>query len=178
MMQPWQVILNALLFQATWLSAALLSDAVAGLCLIGLLASLTFSVIPLRAMLLGMSWAVLSGFSMDVFFNYLGLYRFDVSREVVPNTAMPIYLLVMWIGFAASLYVSVHWLMAKKVLFVLLCSVMGPLSYVAGRELGIIDFANEHIVFMVVGWGVWAVFFIWLYARLNRFANANIGESV
>lgn len=163
MMQTWQVIVNALLFQATWLSAALLSDAVAGLCLIILFASLAFSVMPLRAMLLGITWAVLSGFTMDGFFNYVQIYGFDGSRAALPLTDMPVYLLIMWMGFAASLYVSLNWLVLNKTLFIFSCAVMGPLSYIAGRQLGIIQFDNAHIVLMVFAWGVWASLFVGLY---------------
>lgn len=177
-MKTWQLVLNAILFQATWLSAALLSDSIAALFLILVLASLRFSNTPLAPMTLGLLVAVLSGFSMDGFFNYAGLYSFDASRSVVPLTAMPIYLLIMWVGFAASLYVSLNWLVVKKSVFVLACALMGPLSYLAGRQLGIIDFANGHLIFMVLAWGLWAGFFVWLYARLNRFAHDNIGESV
>jgi len=54
----------------------------------------------------------------------------------------PYWILAMWALFATTLNVSMSWLKGKPGLAVLLGAVFGPLSYMAGRRLGALEFVD------------------------------------
>jgi len=61
----------------------------------------------------------------------------------VPATELaPYWILAMWALFATTLNVSMGWLKGKPGLAVLLGAVFGPLSYMAGRRLGALEFVD------------------------------------
>jgi len=68
----------------------------------------------------------------------------------------PYWILAMWALFATTLNVSMSWLRGRPGLAVLLGALFGPLSYMAGRRLGALEFADFQAgtLALAVTWAV------------------------
>jgi len=68
----------------------------------------------------------------------------------------PYWILAMWALFATTLNVSMGWLKGKPGLAVLLGAVFGPLSYMAGRRLGAVEFVDFQAATLALA-AIWAL---------------------
>ena len=76
--------------------------------------------------------AALLGLAMDLGWQRLGLLAFHGTL----GAGIPPGLVVLWLLFATTFAHSLAWLHERLALAALLGAVLGPLSYVAGVELG------------------------------------------
>lgn len=166
-MKQWGLILNVVLFQLTWASAALLDEVYALICLCLLLSTLIFSALPRDSIIKRMLLAVLLGVLMDAVMSYLGVYVFS-ENILIPVLNIPLWLLIMWVGFACSLCVSLNWAINKPVIFILLCAAFGPASYFLGVKLNIIVIAEAALLYVAIVWGIWAGCFLFLDKHLRQ----------
>lgn len=133
-------VLNAILYQLGWLACVVGGNAWAlalgGVCLV-----LHWRLVDRSAH----AWsfiavAALLGLAMDIGWQRLGLIEFnDVSIGSVPP-----WLGMLWLLFASTLMHSLAWLQTRLWLAAVLGGVAGPLSYVAGLELGAASSAMPH----------------------------------
>lgn len=125
-------VLNALLYQAGWLA-----------CVAG---GNTWAL-PAGALILALHWwlvdrsargwafvlvTALLGLAMDLGWQRLGLLEFHGTLAA----GIPPWLVMLWLLFATTFAHALAWLQARLGLAALLGAVFGPLSYVAGVELG------------------------------------------
>ena len=151
------VLTNALLFQILWFSAILgqgywslipLSFMFVHLFSMG--KYLTISLIPLVVL------AVI-GVVFDSIFNYAGVYQFSSESLSLPFLGIPVWLATLWLGFCLTLPVSLAWLIKKPYLFVIGCALLGPMSYLAGRRLEALNFADANIWLLAIEWCVFSI---------------------
>lgn len=163
-------LLNAILFQMMWFSAALLSDELA----LGVLGVLVVHFIwashLARDLSLGKGFVVLVAFLIGLAIDYslknAGIYEFDTSRTWLGS--LPVWLVIMWAGFSFTLYGSLEWLLAKPIAFVFCCAIFGPFSYWVGMNIGIVRFFIEDLVVISCLWIVWGAAVGFLHHSLNR----------
>jgi len=97
------------------------------------------------------------GVLMDFSFISLGFFSFP-ANEVNPGITdvrlfdMPVWLVVLWLGFVLTLQHSLQWIRAKKYVCMMAFSLFGTMSYVAGRRFDVIQFSNEMILCLLLGW--------------------------
>ena len=78
----------------------------------------------------------------------------------------PLWIIYMWLGFAATVNHSMYWLEDKIIITVLFGLVFGPLSYMAGVKFGALEFVFPFISMIVIGI-TWA-FILPLLFNLNK----------
>lgn len=68
----------------------------------------------------------------------------------------PLWIISMWLGFAATINHSLGWLDGKWFFAFLLGAIFGPLSYLAGLKFGAINFQMSvfTIVILALVWGI------------------------
>ena len=125
-------VLNAILYQAGWLA-----------CVVG---GNTWAL-PAGALILALHWwlvdrsargwafiavSALLGLALDLGWQRLGLLEFHGTL----GAGIPPWLVLLWLLFATTFAHSLAWLHERLALGALLGAVLGPLSYVAGVELG------------------------------------------
>jgi hypothetical protein len=125
-------VLNAILYQCGWLA-----------CVAG---GNTWAL-PAGALILALHWrladrsargwafiavAALLGLAMDLGWQRLGLLDFRGPLA----SGIPPWLAMLWLLFATTFAHSLAWLQARLGLAALLGAAFGPLSYLAGIELG------------------------------------------
>ena len=167
-----QNIIQFILFQITWITAAL------GFTWFG---SDIWSIVPLVLLGVTVLWspverfkkmiivmAVIMGIGMDASLSLLGVYHFPEGREALPFIDLPYWLLIMWAGFSVTLVGSTLWLLNRTVPFVIFCGVFGPFSYWIGMKLGIIEFQLQWLPLMIALWSVWGWMMVWSWGLLGQ----------
>ncbi|MFT7184732.1 MAG: hypothetical protein ACI84K_000098 [Pseudohongiellaceae bacterium] len=157
--EKWQILLNALLFQCLWFSI-MVFDKFALVFFLGALlgqffyqwyfskAVITF-ILPFAVFVLGVC--------LDISLTAVGLFSFP-SNELNPGIAdirlfsIPVWLIGMWLGFVLTLQNSLQWVRARKYVCVLVFAIFGPVSYIAGRQFGMIQFGDEVSFYLIVAW--------------------------
>ena len=76
---------------------------------------------------------------------------------IFPNIFFPpIWIICMWVGFAGTLNYSMFWMKNRWLMMVVSGAIFGPISYVAGLKLGVINFnfSYEFSIFVLsLVWG-------------------------
>ena len=81
---------------------------------------------------------------------------------------IPLWMVMMWPNFAATLNSSMKWLLGRYKLGAVLGAVAGPFSYYGGEQWGAIEFGRPFWVAMIVIGIEWALAMpalLWLSAR-------------
>lgn len=159
--EKWLILFNALLFQCLWFSIMAFEQLGLVIFLGALLAQFfcrryvskakVAFILPLTIFVLGVC--------IDISFTQMGLFSFP-SKALNPGIAdsrlflIPLWLIVMWLGFVLTLQHSLQWVIARKYVCVLVFAISGPVSYMAGREFGMIHFGNEVSLYLVFSWAL------------------------
>lgn len=143
---------NAAWFQLCWFLAVLGNHAMVPVLL--LLIALHLALHPssgkeLRMMLIGGSM----GLVVDGTLTQLGVFVFSAP----PAFVIPLWLLLLWAAFAATLRNSLSFLRHRPVLTALLGAAAGPLSYVAGMKLGAVSFTLPLPQILILLAAIWAI---------------------
>ena len=147
-------ILNAILFQLCWFTAILGEWYWALIPLIAMLVHLLVTKTHGLLLLLALS---LMGMCFDSIYLFLGVFRFEDNTAVLPYLDLPLWLAVLWLAFCLTLPISLVWILRKPYLFVLVCSILGPVSYLAGRHMGVLEFSDANLWFLILEWCVFSI---------------------
>jgi len=167
------VFINAALFQILWFAAILGS---AKLMLWPSVVACTVLAIwqlhPARkhaSDIMLVCVAILLGLVIDTFLLQLDLYQFTYPFPV--EGISPLWIILMWIGFALTVNHSMKWLELHALLPALMGAVFAPLSYLAGLRLGAIEYFADPLV--VSAWisVSWAIALTILARIPNKIAN-------
>lgn len=88
-----------------------------------------------------------------------------------PSNLLPVWMMALWPLFASTLNLSMHWLSGRMVVASLLGLIGGPLAYLAGMELGAMQFLQPEklTVALAIGWAVIMPLLLLLSTRFNGF---------
>jgi len=96
----------------------------------------------------------LIGFGADSLLTGMGLLQFP-SGQLHPQLA-PYWMVALWMAFATTFNVSLHWLKPRLGLAALLGLIAGPLAYYGGAKLGGVVFSAPLAGLIGVA-GVWTL---------------------
>ena len=146
------ILINAVLFQILWFVAILGQG-------IWAFIPLAFMCIHLLSMRKKQAQYVLVllvlasiGVVFDSIYHYIGVYQFASDSLMLAYLNLPI-----WLGFCLTLPVSLSWLVKKPYLFIFACSLLGPMSYLAGRRLGGLEFSDANLWLLALEWWVFSI---------------------
>jgi len=164
-------LVNFAAFQAGWFSCVL--GAAHGLPWIGpivvaaiVLLHLALAGAPmLEVRLLG--YALMLGLLFESLLATTGSVHY-ASGNLVRGMAPP-WILAMWVLFATTLNVSLAWLKDNLLLASGLGALLGPLSYLAGAQLGGVELVHRAAApaFLAVGWALMMPLLLWLARRFD-----------
>ena len=69
----------------------------------------------------------------------------------------PLWILCMWLGFAATLNYSMFWMKDRWILMVICGAIFGPMSYIAGLKLGVLSFNFSYILSVIIIGTTWGI---------------------
>ena len=76
------------------------------------------------------------------------------STGMIANGVAPYWIVGMWMLFATTLNVAMHWFRSKLAFGALAGAVMGPLSYFIGSRIGAVTIVDQTSAFvaLAIGW--------------------------
>ncbi len=129
-------VINLLLFQAIWFTAAFGQSQY--LWILGLL--LGALVILPQHMMKEIKVVLLCGglgIAMDSVLALSGILIISDTNDMLP---IPMWFMAIWLGFAATFRHSLNAMLKRPLLMVGLAVVVAPLNYIAGARLGALEF--------------------------------------
>lgn len=153
------VLINAVLFQILWFAAVL-----------GGAHKILWPAILAAAVMFGwqlagkrrhpsdikvICTAIVLGLAVDSTWIGLGLMQFADPRPFV--WLSPIWMVLMWAGFALTINHSMMWLTAHPVLPALMGLIGGPMAYLAGERLGAVEYLANTLLISGLLAVVWAI---------------------
>ncbi len=99
------------------------------------------------------------GYLFDSVLVFFEIYSFDTSMNI---GVLPVWMIVLWPSFAILFDEILTFLSRYKVIAILLSSILGPLTYLAGSPLGLIDINNLFLFvsLMIIFWGNLMIFYL------------------
>ncbi len=164
------LILNIALFQAAWMACVL--GAAKGVPGIGVIVAAVVVVWHLwraadaKRELILIFVALLLGGLFETFLMQMGWVRYH--NGIVIQGIAPYWMVALWAVFATTLNVSLHNLLAKRGLAVMLGALGGPAAYYAGAKLGALEFVALGSALAAIGVG-WAILTPVLFEVARRF---------
>ena len=162
------IVMNAVLFQCCWF-LAIFSDWYWAVIPLLLMVAHIYRVSPRRLHELKLAVVIaFSGITIDTLFKVTGIYSFG-DALLLTDRSIPVWLCILWFGFAMTVNHSLNWLVKKAPWFVVGCAIAGPISYSTGRAIGVIDFSNQSLGLISTEWIVIAL--IAIYVASPRIHN-------
>lgn len=165
-------VANLLLFQVAWFAAVL--GAAGGMAWLGPLA-----LIPVLGVHLALQEdrhgevrlilaAAAIGFLFDTLMVATG--AFTPVQSLLPRPFSPPWMIGLWMNFAATLNVSLSWLLGRYWLAAVFGGIGGPLAYYSGAKLGATETLPTlgGMVMLAVGWAIMTPLLAWLAKRLTN----------
>lgn len=143
---------NIIGFQVSWWICVL--GAVNGLAWAGPLAMALFLAVHLKQV--KTEWALIIvagifGAIIDSILSQTGLIRYEGN---IAGFA-PLWIVAMWMGFAATLNHSLVWLRGRSWLGILMGAIFGPLAYITGVEFNALEFTGDKVAVIVALALIW-----------------------
>jgi len=113
---------------------------------------------------------VLVGVFAELILVLAGVIQFK-GFSLFESALVPLWLIVLWVGFSAMVFTVFDWLQHRKVLSFLLGAIFGPVTYIAGERLGAAEFMVSSPMVITVYAVVWGLIMV-LVSLLIRRANA------
>lgn len=156
--------LNLVGFQLIWWSLVLWGNAAVPFALLLLLAHLVLHSSPRKELQLILVAALL-GFAADSLLTLSGVFLFSPAY-LLP----PLWLLVLWFAFAATLNQTLNWFSRRYRLAALIGGPGGSSTYLAASELGAVSLGPGSLPAVALLTLVWALLFpllVWLKDRIE-----------
>lgn len=166
-----RLVINLVAFQVGWFGSVL--GAANGYPLVGLLVvsavvslHVGMSVRPRRELAL-IAVAGILGALFDSVMARTGWLTY--ANGMIWDDTAPYWIVAMWLSFATTLNVSLRWLRGRIWAALAFGSIGGPISYLAGEQLGALQLENTvaALITLAVGWALAIPLLILLSQRFD-----------
>lgn len=145
-------IANAVWFYLLWMSAVIGKDQWLPLTLSLLVVH--FCCVKATGLELRVVFSLAAlGVAFDGLLSAFGFFRFE------NGIWMPVWLVCLWLGFAASLHRSLHYFTRNIIIAIAFGGLGGAFSYWGGMKLGAVTFGLEEPIAVAVLVVAWAIIF-------------------
>jgi hypothetical protein len=110
------------------------------------------------------------GVFVDSSLVYFNVFIFSHSDNI------PIWLMMLWACFAATICHSLHFLADFKIGQVLVGMIFAPLSYIAGYKLQAVDFGQSLTSTYLLLSVIWAVLFVLFFSLKDKVVNIEVSH--
>jgi len=109
------------------------------------------------------------GTLVDALLTYSGLFIFNETEALLSFWPIPIWLSLLWVAFAGTVYHSLTVFKGRPVLASIAGAVFAPLSYIAGAKFGAVELGASILFSYIFIALVWSVVFPLCFYLSNRF---------
>lgn len=162
--------INLLLFNISWFGLILVGDNFIPITLCWL--AFHFATVKHKTReILMVAIISIIGITLDSLLYYFQVFQFETGRFI------PFWLMVLWLGFSATVAHSLLFLEKSKMLQFVVGGVFAPLSYIAGYNFGVVNFGHPVLITYFLLSMIWAplmVLFYFIYSTLVSKENAYV----
>tara|TARA_R110002124_G_scaffold116513_1_gene273064 strand:- start:1978 stop:2559 length:582 start_codon:yes stop_codon:yes gene_type:complete len=155
-------------FQLIWWLSVLLGNSAVPVVLLLLVLHLTFHRQPLLEARVLLVCAIL-GFTVDALLTLGGVFIFNQGSSLPP-----VWLVLLWLGFAATLRQCLRFFSRRHLLSAVVGSVAGTLTYWAAINLGAADFGFDVVPSLMLLAVVWMGLFPALMSLADRLGGDRV----
>ena len=156
-----RVILNAVLFQCLWFSVMVFEQRYFEVFLGALMVQFFYQwyVVKVKVVFMMPLVVFVLGVCIDISYTAMGLFNFTdetINSNVtdIRLFSIPLWLVVMWLGFVLTLQHSLQWLIQRRYMCILVFAISGAVSYIAGRRFGMIGFEDVVGLYLIFSWAL------------------------
>jgi len=81
----------------------------------------------------------------------------------------PLWIIILWMGFAITINSSLSWLKKKLNLSILFGAIGGPLAYLAGEKLGAVTLlTSDALIIISTGWAIITPLLIFVSNKISK----------
>lgn len=160
------LLINAGLFQILWFAAVIGSaNNLVWPCLIMLIILFYWQLQTSRRAATDVSLIVIAtliGLIIETLWIWMGILEYTDERPI--NFVAPLWILVMWAGFALTINHSMAWMKAHPLLPSLLGLISAPLAYFGGMRLGAVIYNQDVLVVSAhigLAWAIALPILVW-----------------
>lgn len=148
---PLSSIINLVIFQAAWFSAALLRDG--SIIILVLLLAVHAYFSPKKQLdLYTVMWVLPIGIASELLMILTGLLSYQ------SELMLPIWMVLLWVHLSISLNHSLEWMQKIPVIWQsVLAALAGAGSYAAATNLGAINLPNSQVVSLMIIAVIWGI---------------------
>jgi hypothetical protein len=170
--QNMHLVINVVLFQATWFSLVMGPLLLAGVLLVSLVIHAGLSSENLKREIGFALCVVCFGVISDSLMRVSNVYTLP-SSSLFGQYLIPSWLMLLWVAFSFSLKHSLNWMFGMPKLMLLLLMIAGPVSYYAGSQLNSdrIQIEYDLMHWMFIQWAVLALIIFGLHLAFYRFKS-------
>lgn len=162
--------LNLIGFNLCWLGLVLLGNNFIPIALVWLIAHLYLVKQPFKEITVILSVATI-GIIVDSFLTLIGIFDFSSASH---SAILPLWLMVLWLCFAATIDHGLKFLKKSKLLISGAALLGPPLSYLAGQKLSAVSFGFSHLTTMMTLALVWLVLLHLFFALSSKIVKHEV----
>ena len=150
---------NIVAFNLTWLACVLGREQYLWLVAPAVLAYVAL-LVRHRVISLGKLLVLIAiGISIDALLTATGVFQFNSAELVIP-----LWLVVLWIAFATTLFLSLQVIGRYKLVAALCGALVIPFNYAVGERLGAVSFGETYVIALLSMSAIWIIGLPLLYA--------------
>mgnify|MGYP001163520115 FL=1 len=97
------------------------------------------------------------GISIDVLLTALGIFQFEASLFGAGGLLIPAWLMVLWVAFSTTLFLSLRMIGRYKILAALCGALVIPFNYAVGERLGAVSFGDAYPLALLSMSAIWII---------------------
>lgn len=160
-MFSYPIWINIAIYQAIWFCGVLGKERLVAVVFL-LLAIHVWLVKERYKELLVMILCSAAGIAADSALALSGLFVFSPAPELLP---IPLWLVGIWLGFAATFRHAMAYFIARPRLAILLAAIGAPITYLAASRFGAVELPLGHWqtgILLAVLWAMLMGIFVWI----------------
>lgn len=167
-MNNYPIILNIVLYQIVWFGCVFWQDKfiLPGTILLGLHLLLCKNKVQELAVVL---YCASMGLMMDAILTLFGFFEFSATPSFLP---IPLWLVLIWVGFAGTLRHGLRYFMDRPLLALSVAAVGAPLVYHSASRLGAVTFPIGPVVTGLVISAAW-LFLMVMFLLVTQLLSNN-----
>jgi len=148
---------NIIAFNLTWLACVVGRDdylwLAAPAVLVYVILLVRHKVIELNKLLP----LIAIGVGIDVLLTALGIFRFEAGQFDTGGLLIPAWLMVLWVAFSTTLFLSLQMIGRYKMLAALCGALVIPFNYAIGERLGAVSFGDAYALALLSMSAIWII---------------------
>jgi hypothetical protein len=176
------ILTNLVFFQVVWFAAVVgAANQTIWIAILAFAGMVAIHLVTARSRMREMwliSTIAVIGFAVDTLLMRASMVSYNTAVPL-PDYA-PVWIVLLWAAFAATLNVSLRWMKPRLILAATSAAILGPVAYYGADKLGAVNLQQDVISLIAIGliWALVTPLALVLAHRLDGFQPLKTQESL